>query len=127
MSVRGQSKLNGEKLALWNLPKQTTETFTATEGTHDHPKPYHEDNPLYIKVLFEDRVVITFRLLSMKPLLEETFVKARCNLKFGDNGHKFADLIPSLVEQQYKALSTHVSSKIPWHHKKNIFVTNATK
>ena len=50
MTVRGQSKLNGEKLALWNLLKQTTETFTTTEGTHDYPKPYHEDNPLYNKV-----------------------------------------------------------------------------
>ena len=36
----------------------------------------------------------------MKPLLEETFVKAVSNLKFGDNGYKFVDLIPSLVEQQ---------------------------
>ena len=52
-TVRGQSKLNGENLALWNLLKQTTETFTTREGTHDYPKPYHEDNPLYNKFSFK--------------------------------------------------------------------------
>ena len=103
----------------------------AKEDKHVDSNPNLADNPSHNKLFSKDSAVVIFRLLSINPFFEETFVEAETNIKFSNNIHKFPELILGVGRQQgedfiYSRLvicSKHFSDTL----KKNSFVTSATK
>ena len=111
--------------------EQAEKILHAEEGKHDDPKPHHEDNPSHNKLFSKDSATITSRLLSINPFLEETFVKAGTNVKFSEDVHEFAELIPDVGQQQYEdfvySRLVTCAKKVSNTIRKNSFVTPSTK
>ena len=72
------------------------------KGTNQNDTPNHEHNPTHNAMFRKDYTIVVERLLTINPLLEDSFIKFRSGISYSEKLPASVDSIPEVHQQNCK-------------------------